>query len=284
MSLQKLERDTKVDEILKVLMQDGAVIIENLIDADTMQLMLEEVEPKLAEQPLGGGEFYGNKKRSIGALFGCGPNVRELALNPVVRAIADGSLKAGCNDYRVHLAGSMQVWGGGSNQVLHRELDAFLPYLQPVPGDPEYIIFCMFAGSDFTAENGATRIVPGSHLWPADREAKDDEIVQAEMSQGSLVVWLGKTLHGLAANTTDSPRTGISIAFSAGWLRQEENQYLTYPVETVKQFPEELQQLLGYKTHSAMLGWVTHLDSDLQTREASEELLNFDVDTVESRQ
>ncbi len=283
MSLQRLERDTKINEILKVLMQDGAVIIENLIDAETMQLMLEEVEPKLAEQQLGGGEFYGNKKRSIGALFNCGPTVRELALNPKVRAIADGALEAGCNDYRIHLAGSMQVWGGGSNQVLHRELDNYLPFLKPNPDDPEYIVFFMFAGSDFTAENGATRIVPGSHLWDADRVASDDEVVQAVMPQGSLVVWLGKTLHGLAASTADNPRTGISIAFSAGWLRQEENQYLTYPLEKVKQFPEELQQLLGYKTHSAMLGWVTHLDSELQTREASEELLNFDVETVESR-
>ena len=283
-SIQAVARDTNLTDIVNFLQRDGVIIIENLIEPDSMQIMLAEVEEKLKLQPLGGGEFYGYKKRSIGALFNCGQEVRKLPLHPVVRAITDEVLKEGCNDYQIQVAGSMQVWGGGTNQVLHREVDGYLPYFQPGPEDPNYIVFFMFAGSDFTAENGATRIVPGSHLWPAGREPKDEEITQAEMPQGSVVVWLGRTLHGLAANTTDGQRTGISVSFSAGWLRQEENQYLTYPVDMVKEFPEELQQLLGYKTHSSLLGWVTHLDSDLQTRPATEELLNFDNATVESRQ
>ena len=210
------------------------------------------------------------------------PTDRELSqlpLNPVVQSVADNILGPTCNTYQLHATGAIQVWGGGKNQPLHRELDAYQPFIKPNPDDPEYILFFMFAGSDFSAENGATRLVPGSHRWPSDQQAKEEEVAQADMPQGSVVVWLGKTLHGLGTNTTDTPRTGIFFSFSVGWLRQEENQYLAVPVDVAQQLPERMQQLLGYRAHGTFLGWVDGRDSTLQTRETPLEMFE-DVEGV----
>ena len=89
----------------------------------------------------------------------------------------------------------------------------------------------MWAISEFTAANGGTQIVPGSHLWEADRVAKPEEIVRAEMPPGSVLFWLGGTLHGGGANVTrDDWRYGVIFTYTLGWLRTEENQHLSIPI------------------------------------------------------
>lgn len=279
MPIQSVDRHTDVNDILTTLRQDGVVIIRELINQADMQGMVATIEPKLAERKTGGGEFFGYRKRSIGALFSHGLEFSQLPLNPVVQSLADNILGPTCKSYQLHATGSIQVWKGGQNQPLHRELDAYQPFIKPNPDDPEYILFFMFAGSDFSAKNGATRLVPGSHRWRSNRHATEEEVAQAEMPQGSAVVWLGKTLHGLGTNTTDTPRTGIFFSFSVGWLRQEENQYLAVPLEVAEELPERLQQLLGYRAHDTFLGWVDGRDSKLQTRETPLEMFE-DVEGV----
>jgi ectoine hydroxylase-related dioxygenase (phytanoyl-CoA dioxygenase family) len=106
---------------------------------------------------------------------------------------------------------------------------------------------------DFTADNGATRVAPGSHLWGRDRVAEPDELVPAEMPAGSAVIYLGSTIHGGGANTTDDvTRQGMHVSYCLGWLHTEENQYLATPLETVRTLPRESQALLGYAIHDAL--------------------------------
>ncbi len=279
MPIQSVERTAAPDDIFAILKRDGVVIIRELIDRAVMQDVMGRVAPRLAERKTGGGEFFGYRKRAIGALFSLGPELAQLPLNPTVQSLADQVLGPTCNTYQLHATGAIQVWGGGQNQPLHRELDAYTPFIKLNPDDPEHILFFMFAGSDFTAENGATRLVPGSHRWPADRRATEAEVAQAAMPQGSVVVWLGKTLHGLGTNATDRPRTGLFFSFSVGWLRQEENQYLAVPVDIAKDLPERLQQLLGYQAHGTFLGWVDGRQSTLQTRPTALDLFE-DVEGV----
>ena len=96
-------------------------------------------------------------------------------------------------------------------------------------------------------------MVPGSHLWEAGREPKPEEILQAEMPAGSALFYLGSALHGGGANTTkDVPRRGMFLGFVVGWLRTEENSFLTVPIEDVKTMPVRVQELLGYKPHFAV--------------------------------
>jgi len=108
----------------------------------------------------------------------------------------------------------------------------------------------MFGLTDFTMANGATQVVPGSHLWDPERQPTAEEVVYAEMSAGSALVYLGSTLRGGGANTTDDQRRrGMFLGFVVGWLRTEENMFLTVPLEAAKTMPLRVQELLGYKPH-----------------------------------
>ena len=104
----------------------------------------------------------------------------------------------------------------------------------------------MFALSDFTKASGATHVVPGSHHWQPDREPEAEEILQAEMPADSALFYLGSALHGGGANTTaDVHRRGVFLGYVVGWLRAEENMFLTVPMEAAKAMPVRVQELLG---------------------------------------
>jgi ectoine hydroxylase-related dioxygenase (phytanoyl-CoA dioxygenase family) len=114
------------------------------------------------------------------------------------------------------------------------------------------IVASMWAITDFRADNGGTLIVPGSHKWPAEREATEGEITAAEMPAGSVLYWLGGTLHGAGANSSNDWRYGVILTYSLGWLRQEENQYLNVPPEDAEKLSPQLRNLIGYKMHGAL--------------------------------
>ena len=122
------------------------------------------------------------------------------------------------------------------------------------------MINVMWALTEFTAENGATHVVPGSHLWLGDRLPEPHEIESAEMSKGSALIYLGSTVHGGGANASDSARLGLTVSYCLGWLRQAENQYLTYPPEVAADFPPALQALIGYSVHRPNVGLVNNRD------------------------
>jgi ectoine hydroxylase-related dioxygenase (phytanoyl-CoA dioxygenase family) len=110
----------------------------------------------------------------------------------------------------------------------------------------------MWAVTDFRVDNGATLVVPGSHTWVADRVAKEEEIESAEMSAGSVLFWLGGTLHAAGANTASDWRYGVILTYSLGWLRQEENQYLDVPPAAAAKLSPELRDMIGYKMYRGL--------------------------------
>ncbi len=113
----------------------------------------------------------------------------------------------------------------------------------------ELDIQALIALTDFTVENGATQVVPGSHLWEPGRETQPHEITHAAMKAGSAVYYLGSTLHGGGANTTeDESRRGVFYGYVVGWLRTGENMFLNLPLEKVREMPTRVQELLGYKS------------------------------------
>ncbi len=118
---------------------------------------------------------------------------------------------------------------------------------------PELQLASMVALVDFTADNGATRVAPGSNHWELDRLPEPDDLVAAEMSAGSALVYLGSTIHAGGANvTTDQWRRGMHLSYVLGWLRTEENHYLTTPPEIARTLPRAAQELLGYAAHDAI--------------------------------
>jgi len=124
----------------------------------------------------------------------------------------------------------------------------------------------LWALTDFTAQNGTTRVIPGSQRWPIDRQPKDDETCQAEMSRGSVLIYTGTVVHSGGENRSDAPRLGMNITYCLSWLRQEENQFLSCPPEIARTLPIELQELLGYTMANYALGYFSSpkpLDIDL---------------------
>jgi ectoine hydroxylase-related dioxygenase (phytanoyl-CoA dioxygenase family) len=114
----------------------------------------------------------------------------------------------------------------------------------------------MWALDDFTAANGATRVVPGSHRWTDRRPVDPDETVTVTMPAGSVLFILGTLWHGGGANHTDGTRLGVLLEYAAGWLRPQENHLLAVPTDVVRTVPPRLQELLGYGIHPPFVGYV----------------------------
>ena len=199
----------------------------------------------------------------------------DAAADPVdspvdVVPLADGSTqavwkphpnKSHCHHYTVGATVMMEIAAGrNEHQFLHREDAIYQPYVRHLDL-PEYIVSAMWAGTDFTQENGATRVVPGSHLWPEDRIAQTNEIGQAVMNKGSVVLWLSRTLHGAAKSMAAQNRTGFFASYITDWFRQEENQYIAVPEAVVRGYSPQARQIIGYRS-SPNLGWVKGRDAD----------------------
>jgi ectoine hydroxylase-related dioxygenase (phytanoyl-CoA dioxygenase family) len=159
-----------------------------------------------------------------------------------------------CDRYQLHVTQAVDIGPGESAQILHRD-DGLLPFAHP---GPQALCNTIWSLTDFTSKNGATRVIPGSHLWDDRRlPAAGDDVVQAVMPRGSCLIYLGSVWHGGGANRTAGDwRAGMICGYSLGWLRQEENQYLAVPPAVAKTLPEHVQHLIGYKMHGDFLGWV----------------------------
>jgi ectoine hydroxylase-related dioxygenase (phytanoyl-CoA dioxygenase family) len=115
----------------------------------------------------------------------------------------------------------------------------------------------IWALTEFTAANGATQVIPGSQAWSDDRKAEPAEIARAEMRRGSVLIYTGTVFHGGGANVSDADRWGLNITYSLGWLRQEENMYLSCPPEVARTLEPELAAMVGYAMSNYALGYYT---------------------------
>ncbi len=265
--IERLAPEATGAQIADALTRDGCAIVERMADPAAMDELMRETEMDFAARDLGIDEFSGYKTKRVSGLMAKSAVARELALLPAILEAADILLLPNCQHYQMHVTHMVQIGPGEVAQVLHRDDDI---YPMPLP-KPECELHCMWAASDFTAENGATQIVPGSHRWPRERQPEPDEITQAVMPKGSVAFYLGSTLHGGGANRGDTPRTGALIGYNLGWLRQEENQYLTAPPAVARDFPDRLQELIGYRsTHRGHLGWIDAGDPQLLLKDEAE--------------
>jgi len=240
-------------QIADALSEAGCVVIRDMIDAESIAQINAELAPTMAAARVDDKDdptdFYPAKTRRITALMARSKGSHKMALDPIVKDLCDHHLGPNCERYHLHVSAALEIGPGAREQILHREEDPFTFFSVP---RPNLILATMWAMSDFTKENGATLLVPGSHRWPADRKAEPHEVVSAEMPQGSMLVWLGGTFHGAGANTSDGWRYGIILTYSLGWLRQEENQYLDLPPDIASKMPEEIRDLVGYPMHGAL--------------------------------
>ena len=243
------------DEIVEVLERDGGVIVENVIEPDQLAQLNAELDGVIEATRPGLRnpshermvEFYGAETIRLDGMPARSEAFQRLMLSPLLCGVADILLLPNCEDYLFNTGQLIQIGPGETPQFLHRDEDAWGFYKAP---KPQLEVEAMFALTDFTIANGATQVVPGSHLWPEDRQALPEEICRAEMSAGSALFYLGSTIHGGGENLTETEsRRGLFLGYVVGWLRTEENTFLTVPMEQVKTMPTRVQELLGYKAH-----------------------------------
>ena len=248
--------DTVPELIAPALERDGYAIIENLLSPDQLEKIREELHPHLKAQATGDESMMGERTRRFGRLLLRSQMAQELVTHPLILSVADAVLLPYCVRYQINYTGVMYLEPGETAQPLHRDT-GFYPIQNPAP---PLLLATMWAISDFTIENGATCLVPGSRHWEDARDPKPEETVVAEMPAGSVLLYIGSTIHGGGANRSDAARFGLALHYALGWLRQEENQYLAVPIDAARALPKQVQELLGYALGTSALGFVDHQD------------------------
>lgn len=252
-ALEHLPADAAPEAVLAVLTRDGAVILDDMLSVSEVDALVAELRPYVEATPTGRDGFSGDRTTRTGALVARSPRTRPLVLDKRVRALCEGVLGPYCHAYQLHLTQLIRIMPGQGAQPIHRDRWAWGKHLSHV--EPQ--LNTIWALTDFTPENGATQVVPGSLSWPDSRTAQPHEIARAQMRRGSVLVYTGSVFHGGGANVSDADRWGLNITYCLGWLRQEENQYLSCPPQVAAALEPELQALLGYAMGNYALGYFT---------------------------
>lgn len=252
-ALVHLPADTDIDTLMAALRRDGAVIVDRLIPDADMAALHAEVAPYIEATPDGRDSFSGAHTTRTGALVARSPATRTLIRHKLITAAADALLLPFCERWQLHLTQLIRIKPGQAAQAIHRDRWAWGTHL----GHVEPQLNTIWAVTDFTRENGATQVVPGSLDWPDARKPEPHEIGYAEMQRGSVLIYSGGVFHGGGANVSDADRIGLNLTYSLGWLRQEENQYLACPPEIARTLDPEMQKLIGYAMGSYALGYYT---------------------------
>ena len=243
---------TPLDQMYAMLEAEGCLVVRDLADSDAIRQVREELSRPFAQVTVDNDDpeaFYPGNTRRMPALMHRSKTARQLMMDPVVEQLGDRHLSKNSKNWQLNVSAALEIGPGSRDQILHREEDPFLFFSLP---RPNLIVASMWSITDFRKDNGATLLVPGSHKWDKNRTVKEKEICSAEMPAGSVLYWLGGTLHGAGANTSRDWRYGIILTYSLGWLRQEENQFLDVPAEVAKKLPPQLAQLIGYKTYDSL--------------------------------
>lgn len=252
--IPRFDRDASADEIAAALLAHGVVIVERLVGEALCDRVAAELSPWIDTTPQGADDFSGRNTRRTGALLTRVPASIKLIAHPLVLDVVERSLWPKKTTFQLHLSQSIAIGPQSPAQHLHRDHWCFDFF--PFPRDVDVEVSTIWALNDFSEVNGATRVVPDSHRTPDDRRYEPADTVPAEMPRGSVVLYLGSTVHGGGANRSDRTRVGINVDYVLGWLRQEENQYLSYSLDEVRAMPERVQRLLGYETGAYALGYL----------------------------
>jgi ectoine hydroxylase-related dioxygenase (phytanoyl-CoA dioxygenase family) len=240
-------------DIHEILRRDGVAVVDDLIDHATVDRIRAEMQPHIDATPTGSDGFSGRLTRRTGALVARSPTSRQLVQHPLILDVT-GRLLDRAMSYQLHLTQTIAIGPGEPAQAIHRDQWAFDFF--PFPTDHHVQCNTIWALTDFDEANGATRVIPGSQDWPDDRNHTVDETVPAEMSKGSCLLYTGKVYHGGGANTSDQVRVGLNITYVVGWLRQEENQYLSVPLDVAATLDDDLLRLMGYRIGAYALGYI----------------------------
>jgi ectoine hydroxylase-related dioxygenase (phytanoyl-CoA dioxygenase family) len=252
----KADADVRTEAHARRIERDGYTIVEDAIDLELIDALhdgLLRLERDLGVVPADNA-FEGRRTVRIYNLLARGQLFSEIPVHAEILPICERVLDPGL---LVSSLSSIAIGPGETAQPIHAD-DQVIPLPKPHPAT---VCNTMWALTDFTEENGATRIIPGTHTAAESPDlSKGYDSIPAVMARGSVLVWHGSLWHGGGANTTSERREGIAMNYCAGYLRQQENQQLGLPLDTVRTFPPRLQQLVGFGVYRGLIG---HIDKDV---------------------
>lgn len=274
-ALTHVPATTSAADLADHLRRDGYVIVDDLVPNSLMDTITDELAPYLDATPMGYNAMIGRKTRRTGALIARSPACRGLIQHPTILGVCEDFL-GHASAFQLMLTQVISIEPGESDQALHRDQNAFDFY--PFPDDYHVQCNTLWAMTDYTAEMGATRVVPGSQVGdkkPTDYA--DDECVQAEMSRGSMLLYSGKIVHSGAANRSDRVRRAININYCVGWVRQEKNQFLSVPPEVARTLDDDLLKLIGYQEGAWAMGYFRDFEDPLRAIRGDTVAYGFDA-------
>jgi ectoine hydroxylase-related dioxygenase (phytanoyl-CoA dioxygenase family) len=240
-------------EHLDRIARDGYTIVEDAIDPALVDELLDDLgrlERELDITPAT-NSFEGAETLRVYNLLAHGEVWQHVPVHESVLPVVEGVLDPGC---LISSLSSVNIGPGETAQPIHAD-DMLIPIPKP---HPPTVCNSMWALTDFTEANGATRIIPGTHVFDhSPNYGQHYDSIPAEMARGSVLIWHGSLWHGGGANDTSDRRIGIAMNYCAGYIRQQENQQLGLSPSLVRTFSPRLQELVGYGIYSGLIG---HID------------------------
>jgi len=261
MTLKRLPHTSPFSELFETLERDGGLIVEGMFPKSVIIEMAKAVrlhssnhEPGDATQGKAedGKAFVGANTTRFSSLGKVSPAYFEMLDNSLFAQLTDATLSPVCGAYWVNTGQAMLIGPGSKAQELHRDCMNWPQYCEPLwPNCPEITLSAMIALEDIDEEVGATRVIPGSHLWEEEQDQGSQvQTVPAELKVGDALVYSGKLLHGGGANqTSDRWRHAMHISFLAGWLTPEEACPLDYISEELAPYSEHVRRVLGHSSY-----------------------------------
>ncbi len=248
MALQTFSATDSAADVASATLRDGAAIVSNLVSPDLADTIANDLRENFDTFGYRSKrDFAGHNTNRCHDVLRESPSSVELIAHDLVMKIADAILLPHCESYRIGSITAIEVCPGQSVQNLHRD-NCIYPC--SLPG-MEMLIGSVWALTDFTQDNGATCVVPDSHRHISMGEDIDvSNVEQAIMPKGSILLYLGSTMHGAGENRSTASRIGLINLYSMGWLRTEVNQYLNVPIADARNYDERMRCLLGYTTHN----------------------------------
>jgi ectoine hydroxylase-related dioxygenase (phytanoyl-CoA dioxygenase family) len=230
--------------------REGFVILERVLSAAEIDALVAALAPYEADRPMGRNDFEGERSQRVYSLAGKGEPFLALAEHPRLMALLDARLLRG---FLLSTLQSIRLHPGENAQEWHTD-DAF--YLSPRPRGPMGVS-AIWAIEEFTEDNGATELVPGSHRWGTEHpDQREHDVVRATMPAGSVVVFDAGLWHRGGANTSEGTRLAISPQYCQPWLRPQESQLLIVPPADARACSPRVRSMLGYSIHPPFIGQV----------------------------
>jgi len=240
-----------VDEELEKFERDGFVILENLLSASELAGITSALAPYETNRPMGRNAFEGQKSQRVYSLAAKGDAFLRLAEHPRVIALVERLLMP---NFLLSTLQSIRLHPGEHAQAWHTD-DAF--YFMPRPHRLPLAVSVIWAIEEFTEENGATEVIPGSHRWGQEHpDYREYDSVAATMPAGSAIVFDGALWHRGGSNHSTGTRLAISPQYCQPWLRPQESQLLIVPPDAARTCTDRMRSMLGYSIHPPFIGQV----------------------------